>query len=131
MSTGTELKDVLVFHGTQPASTTAQTRGIERLAAIDKSTSGAQNIFMGLATGIPNTKGPVHHHGEAETAAYILSGRVQVFFGENFEKCVEAGAGDFLFVPANTLHIEANPYDEPSVGILCRAPDNIVVNIPE
>ena len=131
MSTGTEKQQVRVLHSTQPSGTTAQTRGMERRAAIDKNTVGAEKIFMGIGTYLPNTKGPVHHHGEAETAAYVLSGRVGVYFGEGLEEYLEAGPGDFVYVPANTLHIEANPYDEPSVSVLCRAPANIVFNLPE
>ena len=131
MSTRTEKQQVRVFHGTQPASTTAQTQGMERLPAIDKNTAGAEKIFMGIVTSLPNTKGPIHHHGEAETAGYVISGRSRVYFGEGFKEYVEAGPGDFIYVPANMLHIEENPYDEPAVEILCRAPDNIVVNLPE
>ena len=68
-------------------------------------------------------------HGEAETAAYVLSGRVRVYYGEDFKEVVEAGPGDFLFVPPHTPHIEANPFDEPHTAVLVRAPDNIVINL--
>ena len=56
---------------------------------------------------------------------------MRVYFGENFEEFVEAGPGDFLFVPANTPHIEANPYDVPQEAVLARYPDNIVVNLSD
>ena len=73
---------------------------------------------MGLVTAAPNDYGQPHHHGEAETAAYVISGRVRVYYGENFEEVVEAGPGDFLFVPPHTPHIEANPFDEPHTAVL-------------
>ena len=120
-----------VVHGPQEANTTAQTRGMERRPGITSLTAGASKIWLGLVTAAPNEAGPPHHHGEAETAAYILSGHVRVYFGENFEEFVEAGPGDFLFVPANTPHIEANPYDEPQTAVLARSPDNIVINLGE
>ena len=75
--------------------------------------------------------GPPHHHGEAETAAYVLKGRIRVYFGEDFKEYVEAGPGDFIFVPAHMHHIEGNPYDEPAEAILSRGPDNIVINLGE
>ena len=78
---------------------------------------------------LPTTRVPPHHHGEAETAAYILRGRVRVFYGDEFKEYVEAGPGDFLFVPAHIPHIEANPYDEPFEAIVSRSPDNIVINL--
>lgn len=119
----------MVVHGTEPASQTLQTPGMERKPAIHKSSVGASKIWFGTVTCAPNHKGPPHHHGEAETAAYIISGYVRVHYGANFEESVEAGPGDYLFVPANTWHIEENPYDTSSEQFLTRGPDNIVVNM--
>ena len=130
MSTSIGQGKVQVIHGSQSASTTTQTPGMERRPGIDSNTVGAQRIWLGHVTAFPNETGPPHHHGEAETAAYILSGRVRVYFGEDFKEYVEAGPGDFIFVPAWLHHIEANPSpDEPMESVLSRSPDNIVVNL--
>ncbi len=131
MSTSVTGKKVKVMSGTQPAATTAQTPGMERKPGIDSNTVGANKIWLGHVTCAPNTMGPPHHHGEAETAAYVLKGRIRVYFGEDLKEFVEAGPGDFIFVPANMPHIEGNPYDEPAEAILSRGPDNIVVNMEE
>ena len=129
MATKTHLKVPTVVHGTRPPSDTAQTPGMERRPAIDSDAVGASKIWFGTVTSEPNHKGPPHQHGEAETAAYVISGHVRVHFGENFEQSVEAGPGDYLFVPAHLWHIEENPYDEPSEQFLARGPDNIVINM--
>ena len=131
MSTSVTGNKVKVMSGTQPATTTAQTPGMERKPGIDSNTVGASKIWLGHVTCTPNTMGPPHHHGEAETAAYVVKGRIRVYFGEDLKEFVEAGPGDFIFVPAHTPHIEGNPYDEPAEAILSRGPDNIVVNIEE
>ena len=131
MSTSIESQVPLVVRGPQSADSTAQTPAMVRRPGIANDTSGARRIWMGHVTGVPNDVGPPHHHGEAETAAYILKGRVRVSYGEGFKQHVEAGPGDFLFVPAHLHHIEANPYDEPMEAIVSRSPDNIVVNLPE
>ncbi len=131
MSTRTRGKQVRVVKGTQPAGTTAQTRGMERRPGIDANTTGAKKVWLGLVTCAPNTMGPPHHHGEAETAAYVLSGHIRVYFGEGFREFVEAGPGDFIFVPAHFPHIEGNVADEPAEAVLSRSPDNIVVNLGE
>ena len=120
-----------VVSRTQDLSTTPQTRGMERRPAIDSNTVGASRIWLGHVTAVPNTMGPPHHHGEAETACYVLKGSVRVYFGEDFKEYVEAGPGEYLFVPANTPHIEGNPYDETAEIIVSRGPDNIVVNLGE
>ena len=131
MAADTSGKVPQVIHGTQPASETAQTPGMERRPAIHKASVGASKIWFGTVTSSPNHKGPPHHHGEAETAAYIVSGHVRVHYGKNFEESVEAGPGDYLFVPANTWHIEENPYDETSEQFIARGPDNIVINMEQ
>ncbi len=131
MATQTQRNVPQVVHGTQPTSATAQTPGMVRRPAIHKETVGASKIWLGHVTCAPNTMGPPHHHGEAETAAYVVKGHIRVYFGEDLKEFVEAGPGDFIFVPAHTPHIEGNPYDEPAEAIFSRGPDNIVVNIEE
>lgn len=120
-----------VVHGALDASLTAQTRGMTRRPGVTADTTGASKIWMGLVTCEPNTTGPPHTHGDAETAAYVLTGRGRVYFGEGFKEYIEAGPGEFIYVPANTPHIEANPYDEPSDQVLSRSPDNIVINLAD
>jgi uncharacterized RmlC-like cupin family protein len=102
-----------------------------RQPGIDSNTAGAKKIWLGKVTCAPNTLGPPHHHGEAETAAYVISGSIRVYFGEDFKEYVDAGPGDFIYVPANTPHIEGNVTGEPAEAILSRGPDNIVVNLGE
>ena len=131
MSTTVENKAVQVVHGTQDPTTTSQTRGMIRKPGIDSNTVGAGKIWLGHVTCTPNTLGPPHHHGEAETAAFVLSGQIRVYFGENLEEYVDAGPGDFIFVPAHTPHIEGNVTDEPAEAVLSRGPDNTVINLEE
>ena len=104
---------------------------MERRPGIAPTAGGASKIWLGVVTGAANETGPPHHHGEAETAAYVLVGRLRVYFGEDFEEYVEAGPGDFVFVPSHTHHIESNPYDEAFEVVLARSPDNIVVNLAD
>lgn len=119
-----------VVHGNELSENTAQTLSMHRRAAVHAESTGASKIWMGWVTNAPGTDSGVHHHGEAETAAYVISGRVGVRFGEGFREYVEAGPGDFLFVPAWAPHIEVNPSpSEPSEVIVSRGPDNIVVNL--
>ena len=131
MSISVEGTEVRVVKGTQPPDTTAQTRGMLRRPGISADSTGGKRIWLGLVTCEPNTQGPAHHHGEAETAAYVLSGQVRVYYGEGLKEYVDAGPGDFIFVPAYLPHIEANVTDLPAEAVLSRSPDNIVVNLEE
>ena len=46
-----------------------------------------------------------HHHGEAETGIYIVSGHpVFVFLEDGAERRIETGPGDYIYVPPYTNH---------------------------
>lgn len=91
---------------------------------------GATRVWMGVAVLPPGRDSGPHHHGEAETAAYVLRGRLRLSYGAGFRQSVEAGPGDFIFIPAGLPHVEANPSQTEPVEVLAaRSPDNIVVNL--
>lgn len=50
---------------------------------------------------------PVHHHAESEAAIYALRGRSAYFFGPELRERIDLEEGDFLFIPAWTIHAEA------------------------
>ena len=131
MSTSIRGRELKVVHGTGDPATTIQTPGMIRKPGIDSNTAGASRIWLGHVTCEPNTMGPPHTHAEAETAAYVLKGHIRVYYGDDYKEYIEAGPGDFLFVPAHFNHIEGNPYDEPAEAVLSRGPDNIVINLDE
>jgi uncharacterized RmlC-like cupin family protein len=62
-----------------------------------------------------------HHHGDHDTMLYVLAGRLRLEFGPGGTDAVEAGPGDFLRVPPNTVHRESNPAAEPSTAVIARA----------
>ena len=74
-----------------------------------------------------------HHHGDQETILYVVEGIARYRWGERLEHVVEAGPGDFVFIPAHTVHQEINAStDSPTVWAVTRSgTDPIVVNLPE
>jgi uncharacterized RmlC-like cupin family protein len=72
-----------------------------------------------------------HHHGEVESAIYIISGRARFRFGDQLEHVVEANAGDFIFVPPFLVHQEINASAaEPVDMVVSRSSqENVVVNV--
>jgi uncharacterized RmlC-like cupin family protein len=127
----TDKGEVIVVHSDEATGDTAQTAGMERLAGIAASTAGASRIWMGRVVGLPGMNSGPHHHGEAESAIYVISGHARICFGEGYSECRDVGPGDFIFVPAHLPHVEMNVSDEPVVLILARSPDNIVVNLDD
>ena len=73
-----------------------------------------------------------HHHGEAETGGYVLSGRARIYFGAKFEDYTDMSEGDWVFVPPFMPHVECNlDRNNPLTWMTTRTPDNIVVNLPQ
>ena len=112
---------------------TAQTAGMAREAGISAETAGVRTIWSGYVRTPPGTASGVHHHGDCETAIYILSGHVRFRFGSKLEDYVDAEAGDFVYVPPNIVHTEENRSDsEPVELIVSRGCTSmLVVNVPD
>jgi uncharacterized RmlC-like cupin family protein len=110
---------------------TAQTPGMEREAGVAASTVGASKLWVGHVTMAPGLRSGAHHHGPVESAIYIIRGRARFRFGDRLEQTVEAGPGDFIFVPPEAVHQEINlDADAPIEMIVARdGQENVVVNV--
>ncbi len=123
---------VAVVHKPAETSATSQTRGMQRAPAISAKTVGATQIWMCYLTVSPNERGQAHHHGEAHTAAYTISGTARICFGSDLKEYIEPGPGDFAFDPPGLVHLVDHASDEePWKGVLARCPANTVVNYDE
>jgi uncharacterized RmlC-like cupin family protein len=113
---------------------TTQTAGMRRLAAISGDLTGSERIFMGETHVSPATASDNHHHGESETAIYVVRGRPEFVFHDGTDEVrIRTGPGDYVFVPPFVPHREENPdEDDPAVVVIARSTQEaIVVNLPE
>jgi uncharacterized RmlC-like cupin family protein len=103
-----------------------------RESAIANSTVGAQKIWLGYVELGPGLVSAVHHHGEAESGIYIISGHARFYSGEHLEQPRDAHAGDFVFVPPNVVHVEQNvSSSEPVRMVVARSTQaNLTFNLP-
>lgn len=104
---------------------TVQTSGMRREEAFD---SG--KLWAGVAHTAPRALSGWHHHGDHESAIYVLSGRIRIECGPGGHTVLDAGPGDFLFIPAREIHREGNPLDETSEIVVVRGGQGeVVVNV--
>jgi uncharacterized RmlC-like cupin family protein len=111
---------------------TAQTPGMRRLEAISGKSVGAENLWMGETHVDPATTSANHHHGESETAIYVVSGHpVFVFLEDGAERRLETQPGDYVYVPPFVPHREENPAEaDAAVVVIARTTQEaIVVNL--
>jgi uncharacterized RmlC-like cupin family protein len=92
------------------------TPGMDRQEAVatDGMWSGFARTEVGMVSGW-------HHHGEYETTIYVLTGALRMEFGPGGLSTVEAGPGDFVYVPKGVVHRESNPSGEPADIVVVRA----------
>ncbi|TAK68500.1 MAG: cupin domain-containing protein [Actinomycetota bacterium] len=115
---------------------TAQTSGMRRFAAISGATVHARGLWMGETHVAPSTASANHHHGESETAIFVVSGHPEFVFldleGEvPTEVRVHTSPGDYVFVPPHVPHREENPDpDDVAIVVIARTTQEaIVVNL--
>ncbi len=124
---------VRIVRRDQLSNDTAQTSGLFRQVAFDSRNPDAKVLSAFLTTVQPGAATGAHHHGDQETILYVLEGTARYRWGDHLEHIVEAGPGDFVFIPPHTVHQEINgSADNPTVWVVTRSdPDPIVVNLPE
>jgi uncharacterized RmlC-like cupin family protein len=124
---------VRVVRRDQLSNDTPQTSGLFRQVAFDSRSPDAKVLSAFLTTVQPGAATGAHHHGDQETILYVLEGTARYRWGDHLEHVAEAGPGDFVFIPAHTVHQEINASaDTPTVWVVTRSdPDPIVVDLPE
>jgi uncharacterized RmlC-like cupin family protein len=113
-------------------TTIGQHAGMERSIAISAPTVGSARLYSSIVSTAAGDRTRIHHHGECETSIYILSGIAHYTFGPaGLEHGFDAATGDFIYIPAGEVHVEANASaTEPLVVLLTRnCPDSHVVYV--
>jgi uncharacterized RmlC-like cupin family protein len=121
---------ILVKSGERVTDTT-QTSGMIRQEGVGAETCGNNGLWVGFVSSPPGPSG-AHYHADAESAIYVIKGRIRMHFGENLELSVDATDGDFLYVPPNTVHIEENLSKDEMVELIVarNTTSSLVVNVP-
>jgi uncharacterized RmlC-like cupin family protein len=101
----------LIVSNTDP---TARSYGISTQSA------GSKNIYMHLSP-LPGGIRTQPHKHDYETAAYVVSGQVELWSGLNLEDHMLVNAGEFVYIPAGMPHVVGNPSQtDMAVAILAR-----------
>jgi len=86
-------------------------------------------LWAGQVVTAPGAVSGWHHHDRNQSSLYVVRGVLRLEF-EGYDGYLDAQAGDFVHVPAWTVHRESNPTDEPSLAVIARAGGGIpTVNV--
>jgi uncharacterized RmlC-like cupin family protein len=98
------------------------TPGIARSAAIVH-----EDLWSGVASTDAGVVSGWHHHGDHDSIVYVLRGAFDV---ETADGLTQAAAGDFVHIPAHTVHREGNSSSESAEVVLVRRGTGpVVVNV--
>jgi uncharacterized RmlC-like cupin family protein len=76
-------------------------------------------LWAGQVETAPGAVSGWHHHERNESSLYVVRGVLRLEF-EGYDGYLDAGPGDFVHVPAWTVHRESNPTGEPSLAVIAR-----------
>ena len=84
---------------------------------------------MAIATIPPSCASTPHYHTNCESAIYVSKGSGKFLTGKHLEKTLDISAGDFIYVPQDSVHQPVNDsLTEPLELIVARnTPEEIVV----
>ncbi len=103
----------------------AGTEGIRRWLA-----ASGEGFWAGIAETAPDVASGWHHHDGHHTLVYVLEGKVRIEWGPEGRHHVEAGPGEFLHIPAHTIHRELNPVHASGRAVVIRLGEGeTVVNV--
>ena len=122
---------VRIVRHDQLDSSTPQTPGMHRRAAVSRASAGAEKIWAGTVKIQPGARTGAHHHGELESVIYVLHGHARMRWGDRLEFASDAGPGDFIYVPPHVPHQEINASaEEPLSCVVVRSDQEpVVVNL--
>jgi uncharacterized RmlC-like cupin family protein len=100
-------------------------QGLDYAEGISAQSVGSTGLCMHLLTMPPGAAAQPHLHEEHESAVYVLRGRAEMRFGDGLGERLEAGPGDFVYIPAGVPHRPANlSATEPLLAALARTDPN-------
>jgi uncharacterized RmlC-like cupin family protein len=96
-------------------------QGSDYLPGISSETVGSKVLWLGVASLPPGKRTKAHVHERHETAFYMLSGdALEIWTGDELQFRDIVRSGDYLYIPANVLHVAVNRGKQPAVFVAAR-----------
>src|SRR3712207_3933152 len=107
-------------------------RGVVGGSEISQATAGASNIYMGVFRVPAGAQSRPHYHAGCESAVYMLSGTLEVRWGDHLEQTTTIGPGDMVYVPPRETHVLRNLSEaDPAEYVVARdSPTEDSVEVP-
>ena len=91
-----------------PGGSYSGAQGLHYGAGISTETADARAICMHPLTMAPGTRAQAHLRENPESCVYVISGRIDFWWGPRLEHHAVLAAGDFVHIPAGVPHLPVN-----------------------
>ncbi len=78
-------------------------------------------VWAGVVQTEPGAFSGWHHHGGHESVIYVAAGALRMESGEHGQDVFDAQPGDFVYVPAHSIHREGNTTDLVATLVVTRS----------
>jgi uncharacterized RmlC-like cupin family protein len=96
-------------------------QGSDYEPGVSAETVGSKSIWLGMISLPPGKRTRAHVHEYHETALYMLSGdELELWTGDQLQYRDIVQPGDYIFIPANLLHVAVNRSAQAAVFIGSR-----------
>ncbi|MAF38243.1 MAG: hypothetical protein CL696_05065 [Chloroflexi bacterium] len=101
-----------------------------RLASVSEKLTGSTSIQLAVATIPPHSASSRHYHLNCESAIYVVKGHGRLVIGDNLDRELAIGLGDFIYVPAEAVHQPVNDgADDMEIIVARNTPVEIVAEV--
>lgn len=106
--------------------------GVTYAAGVSSASAGAHGLCLQLASLPPGARSRAHRHDEHESAACVIEGAMELWFGDRLEHNIVARVGDFVYIPEGVPHLVLNPSaTDAAVAVLARTDPNAQEDVTE
>jgi uncharacterized RmlC-like cupin family protein len=96
-------------------------QGSDYEPGVSTETVGSKVVFLGMVTLPAGARTRAHVHERHETALYLLSGsECELWTGDQLQYRDTVRPGDYIYIPANVLHVAVNRGEQPAVFMASR-----------
>ena len=102
-------------------------QGAQRLAyspGVTSATTQVGGLCLTSAVLPVGARSACHLHRDIESAGYVVSGRLEVWWGDALEEHAVLEAGDFAYIPAGLPHVVGNAGTEPGAMVVAHSSAN-------
>ncbi len=95
-------------------------QGLTYLAGLTGASAGARGISMVVGTIPPGGRAKAHLHRGIETAAYVIEGEIEIWFGSDLSEHVTVSPGDYSYIPPDMPHVAINRSAHRCVAVVAQ-----------